>query len=433
MKLFKHINIAVNATKFFFSVSYYYLKFKLNLTTYNNAVISACDSFVRKNYLFSKVIQWGVQEIHSSTNIKDNDELKSYFSAFSNSVPYTQHELQSALIHLENLAEYAKSCNDELVIENDDVPTNSGTVALVFKARLNSAPVIIKVLRHNIKNRIQNDINATLYFFTNIFIRTIIRYYIKLNFNTFIQDNSELLLKQCDFISEVNNALLFKDNSKNKKNIIIPYVYKHFTEANHDVIVMEYLNGPIAKNISVEEMEKYSEILQTFFFESLFQYNMLHGDFHLGNIIAVNDTTIGIIDFGIVFHLTRKLSNLLFDMLFLAISFNVDNPSNNYSKFCKLIKNSIRYTCSEKSQHEFLYNILKNDKELLYIVDKNFSSNMLIIIINKIMCIQDVKLKPQICQLFLSAMSSLQTTEYANNNMSLESLMNSFINRSIKI
>ena len=51
-------------------------------------------------------------------------------------------------------------------------------------------------------------------------------------------------------------------------------------------------------------------------------YNVFHGDFHLGNIIIMNDYTVGIIDFGIVYIVTDKISNDLFNIMFLAI---VDN------------------------------------------------------------------------------------------------------------
>jgi len=434
MKLLQYISLAVNTLSVFSISSYYFFKYKLNFITSNNAIISVCNSFLHKNYLFTKVVQWGVQEVYNGANIKENDELKSYFSVFSNSVPYTQHELHASLSCIKNIIEFAESRNDELVLENDNIPTNSGSVALLFKARLNDVPVIIKVLRPNIKKRIENDINAVLCFFNNIFIKTFIGYYVKLNFKTFIEHNSESLLNQCDFGSEVNNAVLFKDKLKNKKNIIIPHVYKHFTEAYHEVIVMEYLDGPIAKNVSIEEIKKHCKMLQTFFFESLFRFNILHGDFHLGNIIIVNDTTVGIIDFGIVFKLTEKLSNTLFDIVFMITSLNNDNDSDNNKKFYKLMKTVIRLICSNESHHTLIYENLKNDKELLnamYI--KQFSATFIIAVINKIMSLQNIELRPKICQLFLTTMSGLHTIEYVNDNMSLECLMHSFINRSIKI
>lgn len=164
MKLLQYVNLFLNTLSIFSTSTYHFIKYKLNFTTSNNAVISVCNSLIHKNYLFTKVVQWGVQEVYSDANIQGNDELKSYFSAFSNSVPYTQHELHASLLSIKNVTDFAKSRNDELVIENDNIPINSGSVAIIFKARLNDTPVIIKVLRPNIRKRIEDDIQAVLFF-----------------------------------------------------------------------------------------------------------------------------------------------------------------------------------------------------------------------------------------------------------------------------
>lgn len=416
-----------------FSYSLYNaVKYKLNFSTFEDAIISACNSLTHENYIFTKVIQWGVQEIYNDANIKDNDNLKNYFSTFSNKVPYTPHELQRSISVIKNVMQYAGSRNETLIFENDDyTPVNSGTVALVFKAQLNNVPVIIKILRPNIKNKIKEDIDILLHFFGNTIIKKIIECYIKLNFQKFIENNTDTLLRQCDFHNEVKNALIFKSNLINKKNIVVPCIYKHFTETFNEVIIMEYLEGPVAKNVPLENLRKNVEPLQSFYFESLFRYNVLHGDFHLGNIIIMDDgNKIGIIDFGIVHFLTDEDSNKLFDIMFLTTT----NNNNNINTFYKILKVSIRFICSDKNQHETIYEQLNQDKEFEALIRYNdYSANMLIKIINKIMSLENVELKSNVCELFLSAMSGLQTVEYVNNNMNLTDLTKTFMNRSIKM
>jgi predicted unusual protein kinase regulating ubiquinone biosynthesis (AarF/ABC1/UbiB family) len=424
MKLLQYVNLFLNTISIFSTSTYYFIKYKLNLTTSNSAIISVCNSLIHKNYLFTKVVQWGVQEVYSDANIQGNDELKSYFSIFSNSVPYMQHELHASLSSIKNIIEFAKSRNDNLVLENDNIPTNSGSVAIIFKARLNDAPVIIKVLRPNIRKRIEHDIKAVLFFFDNLFIRNFIGYYIKLNFKTFIQNNSETLLNQCDFISEVNNALLFKDNLKNKKNIIIPHVYKHYTEAHNEVIVMEYIDGSIAKNVPLELLKQHIETLQSFFFESLFRYNILHGDFHLGNIIMAENNMIGIIDFGIVYALTDDTSNQLFDVLFLCLNFK-------HKK--KLLRTIIRFLCLNANTHDEIYKKLINDKEVNDMISVEFTANLIIKLINKIMSQEYIGVQKDVCNLMLASMSGIQTIEYVNDNKSLDFLVHSYIQRSVKM
>ena len=431
-KIKKLINVVT-----IFSVSCYNIaKYKLRFATFEDAVISLCNSLTKNNYIFTKVIQWGVQEVYhddnincdnNSDNIKGNDKLKNYFSVFSNNVPYTQDELEHSLACIKNVTQYASSRNDELVV--DYAPINSGSVALVFKARLNNRPVVIKILRPNISNKIKEDIDVLLSFFDNIVIKNIIWFYIKINFKSCIVNNVENLLNQCNFNDEVKHLLLFKNNLKNKKNIVIPDVYTHYTETFNEIIIMEFLDGPVAKNVPLDKLKNCLEPLQSFFFDSLYRYNILHGDFHLGNIIVMNDgDKIGIIDFGIVHFLTDEISNSLFDIVFLSLK-----AGHNIKNFYAMLKLTIRFVCYHKRQYKQIFETLKKDKEFEYVRFTDFSSNGLLKLINKIMSLEDIEVKQSAYTLFLSSMSGLQTIEYVNDNKSLATLTRVYMDKSIHI
>ena len=430
-KIKKLINVVT-----IFSVSCYNIaKYKLRFATFEDAVISLCNSLTKNNYIFTKVIQWGVQEVYhddnidnaNSNNIKDNVKLKNYFSVFSNNVPYTQDELEHSLACIKNVKQYASSRNDELVV--DYAPINSGSVALVFKARLNSSSVVIKILRHNIRNKIKEDIDVLLSFFDNIVIKNIIWFYIKINIKKFIVNSVENLLNQCNFNDEVKHILLFKNNLKNKKNIVIPHVYTHYTEMFNEIIIMEFLDGPVAKNVPLDKLKNCVEHLQSFFFDSLFRYNVLHADFHLGNIIIMNDgDKIGIIDFGIVYFLTDELSNSLFDIMFLSLK------STNIKNFYSILKITIRLICSDEKQYEIIFEKLRKDKEFKSVIRYNdFSANAIVKIINKIMSLENIKIKQTVYNLLLSSMSGLQTIEYTNDNKPLTILTRVYMDKSIQI
>lgn len=437
INLLKEVTKLKNIISIFSFSCYNVLKYKCCFVEFEDAVISMCEYFIQKNYIFTKVIQWGIQEIYDhadvKNNVKNNDKLKNYFSTFSNNVPYTHDELQYSNLLIKNVIQCAKLQNgDELVIENEDengyVPMNSGSVALVFKAQLNNLPVVIKILRPNIRNKIKEDVDVLLHFFDNIMIKSLVNYYIKINFKTFITSNVEILLNQCDFMNEVTNATVFKDHFKNKKNIIIPNFYTHFTEMFHEVIVMEYLDGPIAKNVPLERLNHYLEPLQSFFFDSLYRYKILHGDFHLGNIIIMNNgNSIGIIDFGIVYYLTDEISNNLFDIMFLSLE------TNNIKNVYKILKIAIGMNCLNKCQHEFVFKMLKEDKTIIELSRHEFSANVLIKVINKITSLENVDLVPDVCKLFLSTMSGLQTIEYTNSNKPLGTLLRVYMNKTIMI
>ena len=156
-------------------------------------------------------------------------------------------------------------------------------------------------------------------------------------------------------------------------------------------------------------------------------YNILHGDLHLGNIILINDNdmnNIGIIDYGIVYKLTQKISNDLFNVFFAAMDSN---------KIDSLLKLLIKMVCPVKSEHAAIINALKEDKEILILQKDNFSSNVLLTCITKITSFENISLDSNVCGLIFCVMSALQTIEHVNDNKSLIFLTKTYINRSIKI
>jgi predicted unusual protein kinase regulating ubiquinone biosynthesis (AarF/ABC1/UbiB family) len=411
-------------TKIILTTSYYVIRYKLKLDAYNDSVINICNSLISHSYIFIKVIQWGIQNVYDLTF---DDELKQYFNTFSNNVPYTKLEKETATSCIHNAVEYASTCcNEKLVIENNYIPINSGSVALVYKARLNDKPVIIKVLRHNIKKIIEYDIHFLEYFFDNTLIKMILKYYTTINFKRIVENNRDLLLNQCDFKLEINNALLFKNNLKNKKNIVIPHVYKHFTDACNEIIIMEYLDGTVAKNVTSYQLRNQFETIRLFFLDSLFKYNILHGDFHLGNIIIVDENTIGIIDFGIIYILTNEISSGLFDIILL----NANKKKVKY--LLHAIKIFINMICVNEKKHEEIFIKLKNDDELINLfLNSKFSGSVLVITLNKIIS-TGVELNVCMYNLLLALMSSLQTIDNGmslidNDNKSLSTIIKSYI------
>lgn len=441
MKISEYIKNVTKNIKIMSSLSYHYIKYKLKLETYNNTVINVCNSLIHHSYIFIKIIQWGIQNVY---DLNFDEELSHYFNSFSNNVPYTPFEVEQSILSIHNAVDYAfTTWNDKLEIDNNSIPIksnfidlkmeniyipiNSGSVALIYKGRLNSKPVIIKVLRCNIKKIIEEDICFFEYFFDNVLVKMIVNRYIKINFKKLITNNRNILLKQCDFDYEANNALLFKDKLKNKKNIIVPQVYKHFTDAFHDIIIMDYLDGSVAKNVPLYQLQNHFETIRTLCFEFLFKYNILHGDFHLGNIIIIDETRIGIIDFGIAYILNNEISSKIFDILMS----NLNKKKNKYPLLRAKI--FIKMICRDETKCEEIFKKIKSDHELVNLFyNSKFSGNALVVTFNKILSMDHIELDIEMSNLILSAMSSLQTLNNSissidNDNKSLTTFINSYI------
>ena len=166
MNFIDYIKKTIKITNIILTTSYHIIIYKLNLKTYNDTVINICNSLVNQSYIFIKVIQWGLQNVY---DLNFDQSVINYFNTFSNNVPYSPLELKQSILSIHKAVNYASYNNNTLEIENNYIPINSGSVALVYKGVLNGKPVIIKVLRPNIKNNIVQDVKYIHFFQQSIY------------------------------------------------------------------------------------------------------------------------------------------------------------------------------------------------------------------------------------------------------------------------
>lgn len=323
-----------------------YVKYKLYRGSNFNATIkNIASKLAGKNMFFIKIFQ-GL----SNSTIFDK-ELFNFFIKYTDSVDYCENEID--LDGLSNLINIAKKYGHNLTIDSFK-PLNSGIIALVYTGQLDNKKVIIKYLRKNIDKHMINSMNDM------DFLINILRYapYLRdLNLYDLFNENKQILLDQLDFNNEVNNIKTFQTKFDTFPNIIIPNVYSYFTEENHNVIVMNYIDGMRIEHIDTEDKDIYSKILCKFNVKAIFFDSLYHSDLHAGNILFIknkknnnvnddnvndnvnddnnnvestdyekstdnekmnnneknNDTlSIGIIDYGIIGRLTREEQNTFF-------------------------------------------------------------------------------------------------------------------------
>ena len=297
-------------------------------------IIQICNQISKINIFYVKVLQWFTFDI--TDDFKTNKELYTFFSSFTNKVPYKDCDINYK--SLDNLITDIKKDGHEIDI--DFKPINSGTVALVFKGHLDSRPIVIKVLRNNIHKSIHDVYNQL------VVLKTIIKWAKNIfNFSFLSNINDDMfsfLLNYCkndlslqtDFLKEANHIEKFKIAYDSCKYIEIPHVYIKYTLTNSDIIVMDYLEGcPLEEN-TIKENEIYVDIIHKFIISCYFIHNIYHGDLHLGNIIFMKNKDeckdedkykLGIIDFGLMGELNNVLEqNLVYDLL-LSYSSNDGN------------------------------------------------------------------------------------------------------------
>ena len=300
-----------------------YLKYRVGWKSHNNAIIDVSKRLAAKNMMYVKIFQ----AFATNRNIV-SPELNEFFSDFTDNVKYTADEYD--IKELKELE--ARSCEcwpyQPLRIVNEYTPIKSGLMSLIFKGYIGDggdggdggAPIVVKYLRKNISKNFNASMNNLVVFakFTKYFpyLRT-------LNIENLILQNIVCMNDQVCFRKELANIKTYYNSWKEYEYIKIPKPYSDYTEQiNKDVVVMEYIDGIKITEIDPEDNDAFGKVLAAFNAKSAFCTSIFHGDLHPGNILFIKSSSaasssasykIGILDFGIIGHLSRADQEILFN------------------------------------------------------------------------------------------------------------------------
>jgi ubiquinone biosynthesis protein len=262
------------------------------------------------NILYVKIFQ----AIASNNSIID-DKINNKLLRFTDNAPWNYSDI--------NIYDIIEVTNDyDIVLENGfEKPINAGMISLVFMAhkRVSLEPVIIKMKRNNIENRLASAIeNLQTFMYLLSFFPLINKYQIA----EVVNKNIDIITHQTNFLEEVKNMIIMKENCKNLKYIKIPSVRKDVTEKYPNIIMMDYIDGIKINEIKEEDYEGFARQVMKFGFVTTMIHGITHGDLHSGNILFIKDVNddkyphkIGVIDFGIIYELDVNYKGLLFDIL----------------------------------------------------------------------------------------------------------------------
>jgi predicted unusual protein kinase regulating ubiquinone biosynthesis (AarF/ABC1/UbiB family) len=263
----------------------------------------------RFNYTYIKILQ-----TISCNSLIFTDDQKDFLLKYSNQVPFKQsnHDYQFLL----NLEEKYKG---ELRI-NKDSPINSGIVALVYEGYLwankgndpdrKEHKIVIKILKKDV-TKLLNIAWQDLEFFTKLFDYLPILNKYKLN--KLIDFNKDYVIDQLNFSIELENLKLWKDFSNKIDYLEVPQYFEEFTKEDSNILIMEYLENISIKELSKELKSEYAVNLIKSVFVGSFFYGIIHGDLHSGNVLLLENSKIGIIDFGIACKISRDEQNAMYN------------------------------------------------------------------------------------------------------------------------
>jgi predicted unusual protein kinase regulating ubiquinone biosynthesis (AarF/ABC1/UbiB family) len=304
---FKSVLFCFKVFQIFVSEIFLYLIFK----DYSILIHNLTNRLSSINILYVKIFQAFALNNHFIDDLTNNKLLQ-----FTDNAPWCFEDYD-----LNELNEISDKFNIILRC-GYEVPINSGMISLVFKGYKKdniNIPVIIKMKRKNIEIKLNEAIQNLLFF---MYILSFIPIINKYQLSEVVNKNIEIIRQQTNFLEEVDNMILIKNNCKNLKYVIIPTANRNITELYADVIVMEYIDGIKISQLKEEDYNNFAKTVIKFGLVTTIIHGVTHGDLHSGNILFIKDKNdkkythkIGIIDFGIIYKVEANYKGLLFDVL----------------------------------------------------------------------------------------------------------------------
>jgi len=196
-------------------------------------------------------------------------------------------------------------------------PLAAASLAQVHRAYMRDGrAVVVKVQRPNIREQIVEDLEALneIARFLDAHTELGRRY----EFENMLVTLRKSILRELDFKMEANNLIAIGQNLAEFEKIIVPDPVEDFTTSR--VLTMEYIPG---KKITMLSPLRVLEIDGAGLAEELFRAylkqilidGLFHADPHPGNVFLTDDDRIGLLDLGMVGHVTRGFQDNLLRLL----------------------------------------------------------------------------------------------------------------------
>ncbi|MFM8312945.1 MAG: ABC1 kinase family protein, partial [Deltaproteobacteria bacterium] len=225
---------------------------------------------------------------------------------------------------------------DQIFTDFETTPKAAASIAQVHFAALKSGEkVAIKIQRPGIEKIIQNDISILRG------IAVLLEKYIPevepFNPVGLVEEFFQSIVFELDFRVESNNIRKIKQNLKDLPKIKIPEVYESVSSSK--VLVLERFEGIRFSDREAIlqagiDPKSIIEVGADAFFHMVMRDGIFHGDLHPGNLFVLPDGKIGIIDFGIVGRLGKRVKDSIISMFIAIIDEDYESLASEYLNLC---------------------------------------------------------------------------------------------------
>jgi len=209
----------------------------------------------------------------------------------------------------------------EVFLSFDEKPMAAASIAQVHRAQLkNGAKVVVKVQRPGIDKTIEEDLQILRQLAG--FVERHIPESRPFNPVGIIKEFGHALELETNFAVEANNIRRFQLNFAGDSAIKIPKVYGEYS--GRRVLVMEALEGiPLTQKHALDQDGVVrEEILRQglrAYLKMVYRDGFFHGDLHPGNLLILPNNQLGLVDFGVVGRISRRIKTAIASM-FMALA-----------------------------------------------------------------------------------------------------------------
>jgi ubiquinone biosynthesis protein len=204
----------------------------------------------------------------------------------------------------------------EVFTDIDWTPLGSASIAQVHRARLHDGrDVVIKVRRPGLLEDVERDLSIAVTFAWFAQRRTVWgRTY---EVGAIAEDFARALRAELDLRLEGRHAVEMSA-SAGRRGVTTPGIVEELTTER--LLVMDRLHGsPLssggAQHLTAENARRLADELCASQVEAMLKGERFHGDPHPGNVLVLDDGTLGLIDFGVTGRLDAFERSSVFQML----------------------------------------------------------------------------------------------------------------------
>ncbi|MCL7475088.1 MAG: AarF/UbiB family protein [Methanosarcinales archaeon] len=216
-------------------------------------------------------------------------------------------------------------CNDilDLYDEFDTDPIASASIGQVYRAVLKGREVAVKIARPDVIDTINLDLMILKDLKRVLF--GMLGFGKDFDVDGFLDDFKDMLTRELDYKSEALNIERFRENFKGNENVKIPDVFWDYTRDT--VLVMEFIHGTQIqdlRDIDGDTRNRLVTLISESYLKQIYLDGFFHADPHGGNIIALENDSIALLDFGAVGVLDSELQWNLFNLFYGVYKRDVD-------------------------------------------------------------------------------------------------------------